>query len=193
MGKILFVHGLASSGAYKMASTLRILLKPATVLAPDFPIDPDEALAQLDKICNMERPNLVVGLSWGGFLVQQLRGGPKKVLINPDFAISRMLRTMVGEVEYLSPRADGSLSFLITQELCKRYEELETSQFDGIDSVEQSRTLGFFAEGDQLVHCAPLFDKYYPGRGISFPGGHLPTYPEMKYAILPSLIAFCHE
>ena len=179
MEKILFVHGLASSGAYKMASTLRILLKPATVLAPDFPIDPDEALAQLDKICNMERPNLVVGLSWGGFLVQQLRGGPKKVLINPDFAISRMLRTMVGEVEYLSPRADGSLSFLITQ--------------DGIDSVEQSRTLGFFAEGDRLVHCAPLFDKYYPGRGISFPGGHLPTYPEMKYAILPSLIAFCHE
>ena len=45
--KILFIHGLASSGAYKMASSLRMLLKPATVLAPDVPIDPEAALRLL--------------------------------------------------------------------------------------------------------------------------------------------------
>ena len=33
--KLLFLHGLASSGAYKMASTLRILLR-CEVLAPVF-------------------------------------------------------------------------------------------------------------------------------------------------------------
>ena len=45
--KILFIHGLASSGAYKMASSLRILLKGSEVIAPDVPIEPAEALAML--------------------------------------------------------------------------------------------------------------------------------------------------
>ena len=38
--KVLFIHGLASSGAYKMASSLRILLKGSEVIAPDVPIEP---------------------------------------------------------------------------------------------------------------------------------------------------------
>lgn len=192
MDKILFVHGLASSGAYKLSDTLRILLKGVTVIAPDVPIDPDEALALLGEICSRERPELVVGLSWGGFLTQQIRG-VRKALINPDFAISRMLQGMVGEVKYLSPRKDGALSFTVTPKLCRRYQEMETLQFDGIDAAERERTLGFFAQEDELVHCQPLFEEHYPGRSIAYPGGHLPTFPEMKKSVLPALLAFCHE
>ena len=186
MEKLLFAHGLASSGAYKLADTLRILLKPAQVLSPDLPIDPDAALALLRDICEREKPEWVVGLSWGGFLVQQLRG-QRKALINPDFQISRMLRTMKGEVKYLSPRQDGTVSFTVTEALCQRYEELEMGQFQGIDAAEQARTLGFFATGDELVHCAPLFEEKYPGQAIAYPGGHLPTFPEVKKYLAPYL------
>ena len=49
--KVLFIHGLASSGAYKMASSLRILLKGSEVIAPDVPIEPGEALTFLEGIC----------------------------------------------------------------------------------------------------------------------------------------------
>ena len=192
MDKILFVHGLASSGAYKLASTLRILLKPADVLSPDFPIEPELALSQLRAIVNQQAPELVVGLSWGGFLVQQLRG-QRKVLINPDFSISSLLGTMTGEVPYLSPREDGALSFTVTPELCQRYRQLETFQFDGIDQKEKELTLGFVAREDELVHCQPLFEEHYPGRSISYPGGHLPTFPQVKQYILPHLLSFCHE
>lgn len=192
MDKILFVHGLASSGAYKLASTLRILLKPADVLSPDFPIEPELALSQLRAIVNQQAPELVVGLSWGGFLVQQLRG-QRKVLINPDFSISRLLGTMTGEVPYLSPREDGALSFTVTPDLCRRYRQLETFQFDGIDRKEKELTLGFFGRDDELVHCLPLFEEHYPGRGISYPGGHLPTFPQIKQYVLPHLLSFCHE
>ena len=72
--KILFIHGLASSGAYKMASTLRILLKGSEVTAPDVPIEPSDALALLEGICSREKPDLIVGLSLGGFWAQKLRG-----------------------------------------------------------------------------------------------------------------------
>ena len=189
--KLLFAHGLASSGAYKLADTLRICLK-AEVVAPDLPIDPDEALALLRNLCGQEKPDLTVGLSWGGFLVQQLRG-QRKVLINPDLNVSVLLHVMKGEVKYLSPRRDGATSLTITSALCDRYQELEAVQFAGIDAAERARTLGFFAQQDELVHCGPLFEKKYPGQAIAYPGGHLPTFPEVKQFIAPRMQQFYLE
>ena len=184
MTRILFIHGLASSGAYKMATLLRQLMKPAEVIAPDVPIDPDEALVLLQSICDRERPDLVVGLSWGGFLALRLHGVPRAV-INPDLHVSRLMRTMVGEVEYLSPRRDGAKAFAITGELCDRYEALEINS-----SGEDERVLGLFADNDELVHCYDEFAARYPGRAKQYPGKHLPTYPEVKKFIAPALFAY---
>lgn len=182
--KVLFIHGLASSGAYKMASSLRILLRGSEVIAPDVPIDPREALALLEGICRDERPDLIVGLSLGGFWAQKLRGY-RKILVNPDFHISRLLRTMTGEREYLSPRRDGALTFTVTDALCDEYARLESVEFDGLASEEVALTTGMFADRDEMVNCKDEFEAYYPGRSRSYPGTHLPNYPEIKKYILP--------
>lgn len=187
--RILFIHGLASSGAYKMADMLRQLMKPCEVLAPDLPIGAGEALGILERICREWDPDLVIGLSWGGFLAQKLRGR-RKALVNPDFHISRLMRLKTGTVEYLSPRRDGAVSFEITEEDCCAYETLEAVQFDGLDAAERSLTLGLFAESDNLVHCVEEFAEHYPGMVVSYPGGHLPTYPGMKFHIVPAIRAF---
>ena len=181
--KTLFIHGLASSGAYKMASTLRILLR-CEVLAPDVPIEPEEALALLKGLCAQERPDLVVGLSLGGFWAQKLRGF-RKVLVNPDLHPSHLLRTKIGRVDYLSPRADGATSFLLTEEICQGYAALEQTQFEGLDAEEVALTRGCFATDDEMVRCGDLFGQHYPDRGVSYPGRHLPDYPETKAYILP--------
>lgn len=181
--KILFIHGLASSGAYKMASTLRILLR-CEVLAPDVPIEPSAALTLLEDLCRRERPDVIVGLSLGGFWAQKLHGYPK-VLVNPDFHPSRLLSTMVGEVKYLSPREDGATSFLLTWEICKEYKSLEEKEFEGLDAAERARTRGCFATEDEMVRCGDEFSRHYPGQGVSYPGRHLPNYPETKAYILP--------
>ena len=182
--KILFVHGLASSGAYKLAEMLRICLK-ADVVAPDVPIDPDKALTLLRGLCETEKPDLVVGMSWGGFLTQQLRG-VRKALINPDLHVARLLRKMIGEVEYLSPRRDGEKVFTITEKHCDRYEVLEINQFA---NDNPSQTLGLFADNDELVHCYEEFAALYPTRAKQYPGKHLPTFPEVKKYIAPALLA----
>ncbi len=182
--KVLFIHGLASSGAYKMASSLRILLKGSEVIAPDVPIEPTEALNLLEGICRDERPDLIVGLSLGGFWAQKLRGY-RKILVNPDFHISRLLRTMTGEREYLSPRRDGALTFTVTEALCDEYARLESVEFDGLASEEVALTTGMFADRDEMVNCKDEFEAYYPGRSRSYPGTHLPNYPEIKKYILP--------
>ena len=180
--KVLFVHGLASSGAYKLAEMLRINLK-AEVVAPDVPIDPDEALTLLRGLCVSEHPDLVVGLSWGGFLTGKLTG-ERRALINPDLHVAQLMRTMTGEVDYLSPRIDGAKSFTITEALCDRYEALEGALAD------PDQVLGLFAENDELVHCHDEFAARYPGRGIKYPGKHLPTFPEVKKFIAPALLAY---
>lgn len=185
--KILFIHGLASSGAYKMASTLRILIKGSEVISPDVPIEPDEALDLLEGICRDEDPDLVVGLSLGGFWAQKLRGR-RKILINPDFHISALLESMMGEVKYLSPRADGAEYFSITQGICDGYRKLEEGQFKDIGPEEAALTTGIFADRDEMVDCRPEFELHYPGRSHVYPGTHLPDYPQTKRYILPVIL-----
>ena len=183
--KILFIHGLASSGAYKMADMLRMLLR-ADVIAPDLPIGLDEALKILQEIVADERPDLVIGLSWGGFLALEL-GAERTVVINPDLKPSGLLRSKIGPVQYLSPRRGGETSFEITEEICRRYEEAEKEDFP-----QQKTLLGCFADNDELVHSAPLFEELFPERSFHYPGGHLPTYREMKFYVVPA-IAFSSE
>ena len=180
--RILFIHGLASSGAYKLADMLRINLK-ADVTAPDVPIDPDEALALLRSLCETERPDLVVGLSWGGFLALRL-ACPRTAVINPDLHISCLLREHIGPMDYLSPRKDGQSQLLITEALCRRYEEMENDGFPAPDP------LGLFATDDELVHCYEEFAARYPGRAKQYPGKHLPTFPEVKNHLAPALLAY---
>lgn len=185
--KILFIHGLASSGAYKMASTLRILIKGSEVISPDVPIEPDEALDMLEGICRDKDPDLVVGLSLGGFWAQKLRGR-RKILINPDFHISALLESMIGEVKYLSPRADGAEYFSITQGICDGYRKLEEGQFKDVGPEEAALTTGIFADRDEMVDCRPEFELHYPGRSHVYPGTHLPDYPHTKRYILPVIL-----
>ena len=187
---ILFIHGLASSGRYKMADMLRIQLKPCTVLAPDIPVDPGAALSMLKRICSEYRPDLVVGLSLGGFWAQKLRG-MRKALVNPDFYPSALLRTRIGEMKFLSPREDGAESFVIDEDLCRGYEILEKDCFEGVDAEEQGLTAGFFASDDEMVRHGNIFSLHYPlGTKVDYPGTHLPSYPVMKKFISPELEKF---
>ena len=182
--KVLFIHGLASSGAYKTANTLRTLLRPCVVVAPDVPIEPGAALSMLRDICRTECPDLVVGLSLGGFWALQLRGF-RKILINPDLHPSRLLRTKIGEMKYLSPRQDGALSFEITEQICEGYEALEAVEFEDLDADEIALTDGLFASDDEMVRCGPEFAERYPGRAHPYPGTHLPTFPQIRQYLLP--------
>lgn len=184
--KILFIHGLASSGAYKMASTLRILFKEAEVIAPDVPIEPHEALSLLQGICKDEQPDLIVGHSLGGYWAQKLRGY-RKVLVNPELHVSRFLRPRIGMMDYLSPRLDGATSFEITEQHCNDYEEIERTELDGLTQEEISLTTGVFADKDELVDSSAEFERFYPGRGHHYPGGHFPNFNQVKEFIYPVL------
>ena len=75
MKKILYLHGFGSSGASGTVELLgRAFGESATVLAPDIPVDPLEALPMLKKLAYAELPDLTIGTSMGGMYAQQLHG-----------------------------------------------------------------------------------------------------------------------
>ena len=64
--KILYIHGLSSSGSSSTAKNLRMFCPNYEILSPDLPILPDEALDMLRSLCKKEHPNIIIGTSMGG-------------------------------------------------------------------------------------------------------------------------------
>lgn len=157
---ILYVHGFGSSGDSGTASTIGKFLPNCRVIAPDLPLDPNEALNLLKRIIDNENIDFIVGTSMGGMFAQQLRGVPK-VIVNPAFHVSRSMRSKIGINPFFKKRRDGATQFEVTEELCDLYETMELSQFEGIDEKENALTYGLFGIDDKVVNCEEEYLSHY--------------------------------
>lgn len=182
--RILYVHGLSSSGASSTVGNLKRLLSVEdTVIAPDLPIDPKKAVELLSQICKKEQPDIIVGTSMGGMFAQKLRGYPK-LLINPAFHVSGFMKNNIGILPFLNPRKDGVSQFEITEQLCADYEQLETTQFMNLDDFEKNNTFGLFGKYDMLVNCSNEFIQNY--KFIRwFEGEHRLTTENIRQDVIP--------
>lgn len=183
--KIVYVHGLSSSGNSNTVNTLRKLLPNDNVLAPDLPIEPFEALSMLRELCSKEQPDVVIGTSMGGMFAQQLHGY-RKILVNPAFHVSSFMRKNIGIHPFFNARVDGVDSYEVTSELSDQYELLESTQFAGITSFDIERTYGLFGVNDELVDCSLEYQKYYKHM-MKFEGGHRLTSKDIELILLPLL------
>lgn len=186
--RILYIHGLSSSGASSTAETLRESLYDDVVFSPDLPIDPCEALAMLQELVYRERIDLVIGTSMGGMFAQKLRGY-HKILINPSFHVSRSMRRKLGSNEFFAPRKDRATHYEITEELCDRYEALERDQFVDISDAEREITLGLFATDDDVVDCSEEYCEHYT-RYQNFEGGHRLSQDNIHLDLIPAIEHF---
>ena len=180
--KILFLHGFYASGSCVPALALKEAFEEkATVLTPDLPLHPADAIKLIREICDSEKPDILVGNSCGSFYAQMISPiiGVPALLGNPHFKMSDFLRERIGSHQYKSPRADGNQNFTITEELVKEFEEIEAHQFDCCNKYNQERVWGLFGEEDTLAHFEPLFLKHYLN-SYHFPGGHTPTAEQFK-------------
>ena len=171
MKKLIYFHGFGSSGAGSTVNTLHELLPNWTVLAPDIPVDPAEALPFLKELCKNEHPDIVMGTSMGGMYTQQMRGF-KRICINPAFDISKHKDILKeGSFEFFNPRKNGDSTFTITPEIILHFAEMEAHQFDGITNDDKENVYGLFADNDTTVNCEDIFLKHYKNV-VHFHGEH---------------------
>lgn len=181
--KILYIHGLSSSGASGTPANLRRLLPNDIVISPDLPIDPIKALNMLHDICSTQNIDIVVGTSMGGMFTQQMHGY-RKIIINPAFHVSQSMRKRLGENQWFNHRQDGATTFTITPELCDAYEEMERHQFDGITDFDRNNSIGLFGNNDTTVNCREEFLEHYTQMFI-FDGEHRLSFENVRDIIVP--------
>ena len=182
--KLIYFHGFASSGASGTVELLRNMMPEDTVIAPDIPVDPVEALPFLQKLCQDEQPDIIVGTSMGGMYAQQMRGF-LRICVNPAFNMStnsKVLKT--GTFKFHNGRKDNQKEFRITKEIIQLLNQMERQQFKGITPEEQELCYGLFGINDPVVHTYDLFKKHYP-HAQRFEGEHQLNEKVVRKTLLP--------
>ena len=183
--KVMYVHGFGSSGQSGTVTRIREVLPNATVIAPDLPIRPKEAMKLLRETCNREQPDLIIGTSMGGMYSEMLYGYDR-ILVNPALQMGETMKEhgMIGAQHFSNPRQDGVQDFIVTKALVKEYKEMTEQCFAGINAEEQSRVWGLFGDEDTTVDTYDLFQQYYP-RAIHFHGEHRMNDQSFMHSVLP--------
>ena len=180
--KILYVHGFASSGSSGTVGRMRLLLPQATVIAPDLPVDPHEAIRLLKDVCTRENPDLIVGTSMGGMYTEQLTGFDR-ICVNPAMHLADTIlkNNGLGPQDFHAARKDGQTSFMVTKALVEEYRTVSDARFS---VVEPERVFGLFGTKDTLVNCFDEFAAHYP-QSLHFDGEHQLNDHTFLWALLP--------
>ncbi|MCM1078667.1 MAG: esterase [Bacteroidales bacterium] len=184
--KILYVHGFASSGLSGTVTLLRTIFPNATVIAPDLPLRPQEAMELLRNVCVEELPDLIIGSSMGGMMTEMLYGYDR-ILVNPAFRMGETMGShgMVGKLTFQNPRRDGVQEMIVTKALVKEYRELTAQCFDAERVREDNgRVWGLFGDKDPVVHTKDLFLEHYT-QGVTFHGEHRLIDKVVHHALVP--------
>lgn len=184
--KILYVHGFSSSGQSGTVVKIREMLPGATVVAPDLPLHPAEAMDLLHHTCETENPDLIIGTSMGGMYAEMLYGYDR-ILVNPAFQMgdTMLKHGMLGKNTFLNPRQDGVQEFIVTKALVEEYKEITAKCFAGVTEEEsRDRVYGLFGDEDPVVHTHDLFSQHYRN-AISFHGEHRMNDKILLHSVLP--------
>jgi len=182
--KLIYFHGFGSSAASGTIQTLREKLTDFTVIAPDIPVDPAEALPFLRDLCRREQPEIIVGTSMGGMYAQQMFGF-KRICVNPALHMSKESKVLKeGTFEYFKPRLDGETHFTITKDILRHFAEMEDKQFVGMTEFDYENVWGLFGYEDKQVDCEIDFKLHYP-HIEHFYGGHRLREDDIEYTLIP--------
>jgi len=183
--KILYVHGFASSGQSGTVNRIREVFPNATVVAPDLPIRPQEAMDLLRQVCEAEKPDLIVGTSMGGMYAEMLYGYDR-ILVNPALQMGDTMKDhgMIGAQHFQNPRQDGVQDFIVTKALVKEYKEMTEQCFAGVNVEEQKRVWGLFGDEDTTVNTYDLFRGHYD-TAIRFHGEHRMNDNSFMHSVVP--------
>jgi len=183
--KILYVHGFASSGQSGTVTRLRTVFPNATVIAPDLPVHPQEALDLLHRVCDTEQPDLIIGTSMGGMYTEQLRGFDR-ICVNPALEIAETMKAhgMTGTQQFQNPRLDGVQEFYVDKALVKEYRDVSEQRFQGITPEDERRVYGLFGDKDDLVDTLGMFSEHY-SQHTNFHGGHRMDDHSFMHSVVP--------
>lgn len=191
MKKILYIHGFSSAGSTGTATNLRNHLFSdygVTVVSPDVPVYPSQALNYLREVVAEEQPDLIIGTSMGAMYTELMKGY-KRICVNPSFHMAKMLtfKHLGKNVDFQNKRQDGAKSFKVDKQMVAEFKEIETKlSLKGITPEEKHLVWGIFGKDDPMVNCRDEFAKAYDkDHFMIIEGEHSLTDSMVKRDLLP--------
>ena len=191
MKKILYLHGFSSAGSTGTATNLRNHLYAdygVTVVSPDIPVSPAEAIVKIREWVAQEQPDLVIGTSMGAMYTELLRG-QLRICVNPSFHMAKMLtfKHLGKNVEFQNKREDGQKQFKVDKQMVAEFKQIETTlSLKGITPEDKKLCWGFFGKDDPMVNCRDEFKKAFGTDQMRIiEGEHSLTDAMLKRDVLP--------
>ena len=189
--KILYIHGFSSAGSTGTATNLRNHLFAdygITVVSPDVPVYPAQALTFLRQLVAEEQPDLIIGTSMGAMYTELMKGYPR-ICVNPSFHMAKMLtfKHLGKNVDFQNKRQDGARSFKVDKQMVSEFKEIETKlSLKDITPEEKKLVWGIFGKDDPMVNCRDEFTKAYGKEHFKIiEGEHSLTDTMVKRDLLP--------
>jgi hypothetical protein len=142
-------------------------------------------MALLYKICETEKPDLIIGTSMGGMYAEMLHGYDR-ILVNPAMQMGDTMKEhgMIGAQHFQNPRQDGVQDFIVTKALVKEYKDITEKCFADTSEAEQQHVWGLFGDEDTTVNTYDLFREHYQ-QAVRFHGEHRMNDGSFMHSVVP--------
>lgn len=191
MKKILYLHGFSSAGSTGTATNLRNHLFAdygVTVISPDIPVSPAQAVPYIRQVVATEQPDLIIGTSMGAMYTELLKGH-KRICVNPSFCMARLLtfKHLGKNVDFQNKRQDGARQFKVDKQMVAEFKEIESKlSLRDVTPAEKELVWGVFGKDDPTVNCRKEFIKAYGDKHVMvIEGEHSLTDAMVKRDVLP--------
>lgn len=199
MKKVVYLHGFSSAGSTGTAVNLRNYLYAehgVTVISPDIPVMPKEAVGFLQNLMKKEAPDLIIGTSMGAMYAELMKGYVR-ICVNPSFQMAKLLtfNHLGKNVAFQNKREDGEVSFKVDKQMVSEFKEIETTlSLKGITPEEKDRVWGIFGKDDPVVNCQKEFQKAYGKAHFRLvEGEHSLTQTMLKRDVLPLILQLLND
>ena len=138
--RIIYTHGTESANTEDEVKELRKLLPEWKIEVPSLPANPQQALEKLRQIQEETHPDIMVGIGWGGMLVQQIYG-QHRIILNPTFRQKKHNQ---------ENETAGEDCHCILEH-----------QFESIPEGEEKYIYGIFCNSREMTQCEALFKQHF--------------------------------
>ncbi len=163
MPSLLYLHGFASCGNGQKSTALSEYFGRDSVVAPDLPYAPEDAIVFLETLIGSRHFDLIIGASLGGFYAAWLaeKYACKAVLLNPSTEPYETLAPYVGMQKRFCDGETFSFEAAYLQQL-KRY----------VSKPEKGRYLVLLQSEDEVLNYRKAKKRYRDHRVIVEYGGN---------------------
>lgn len=148
---MMYIHGFRSgANGSKRGQLQEHFAGRYRVIAPEVDADSEKSLAKLNGIIAMEKPEIIVGTSLGGWMALMCGSvDARLVVVNPCTHPYQALSRWVGEeLPYFCERLDGVQTYTLGQDVLEKYKNFD---IDSVVKSKSSRIWALCSTADELL------------------------------------------